>query len=184
LRDRDIEKVVAMYRAFQTTTPLTREEGEVLEEKFAYRATIQEVEENEYNLNIPRYVDTFEEDEPSGYSCYSEKYYSAEKGINLQLNNKWIELLKGTGILIENRNMDKSKNLQFCKYGSIPKEWECLQLKEVTSKITNGLTYDSNLTHGLPITRIETISDGTINFEKAGTITKDEAKRRVFAKIG
>ena len=52
-----------MYRAFQTETPRTTDEGEVLEDKFAYRATIQEVEENEYNLNIPRYVDTFEEDE-------------------------------------------------------------------------------------------------------------------------
>ena len=86
--------------------------------------------------------------------------------------------------MIENRNMDKSKNLQFCKYGSIPKEWECLQLKEVTSKITNGLTYDSNLTHGLPITRIETISDGIINFEKAGTISKDEAKEEFLLKSG
>jgi len=29
-------------------------------DKYAYRATIEEVRENEYNLNIPRYVDTFE----------------------------------------------------------------------------------------------------------------------------
>jgi type I restriction enzyme M protein len=28
--------------------------------KYAYRATVEEVRENEYNLNIPRYVDTFE----------------------------------------------------------------------------------------------------------------------------
>ncbi|MEB2787242.1 type I restriction-modification system subunit M [Algoriphagus persicinus] len=63
LRDTDIDKVVDMYRAFQTATPLTTEDGEVLEEKFAYRSTIREVKENEYNLNIPRYVDTFEEDE-------------------------------------------------------------------------------------------------------------------------
>ena len=27
-------------------------------------ATLQEVAENDYNLNIPRYVDTFEEEEP------------------------------------------------------------------------------------------------------------------------
>lgn len=26
-------------------------------------ATIKEIEENDYNLNIPRYVDTFEEEE-------------------------------------------------------------------------------------------------------------------------
>lgn len=29
-------------------------------EKYSHRATLKEIEENEYNLNIPRYVDTFE----------------------------------------------------------------------------------------------------------------------------
>lgn len=32
-------------------------------EKFSHKATLQEVADNDYNLNIPRYVDTFEEDE-------------------------------------------------------------------------------------------------------------------------
>ena len=27
-------------------------------------ATLDEIKENEYNLNIPRYVDTFEEEDP------------------------------------------------------------------------------------------------------------------------
>jgi type I restriction enzyme M protein len=31
-------------------------------EKFAHVATSEEIRENEYNLNIPRYVDTFEEE--------------------------------------------------------------------------------------------------------------------------
>ncbi len=63
LRDKDIDKIVNTYRAFQEAAPLTTDEGQVVEEKYAYRATIQEVEENEYNLNIPRYVDTFEEED-------------------------------------------------------------------------------------------------------------------------
>ncbi|HEC2156610.1 TPA: SAM-dependent DNA methyltransferase, partial [Staphylococcus delphini] len=29
-----------------------------------YSATLQEIEDNDYNLNIPRYVDTFEEEAP------------------------------------------------------------------------------------------------------------------------
>ncbi|HEC2156643.1 TPA: SAM-dependent DNA methyltransferase, partial [Staphylococcus delphini] len=29
-----------------------------------YAASLQEIEENDYNLNIPRYVDTFEEEAP------------------------------------------------------------------------------------------------------------------------
>jgi type I restriction enzyme M protein len=33
-------------------------------DKYAHVATLKEIEENEYNLNIPRYVDNFEEEEP------------------------------------------------------------------------------------------------------------------------
>ncbi|MEM6395376.1 MAG: type I restriction-modification system subunit M [Bacteroidota bacterium] len=36
----------------------------LVEDKFAYVATFDEIEENDFNLNIPRYVDTFEEEEP------------------------------------------------------------------------------------------------------------------------
>mgnify|MGYP003288944390 CR=1 FL=1 len=59
LRDIDIEHIVSTYRAFV--------EGKlsagVAEEKYAYVATRKEIEENDYNLNIPRYVDTYEEEE-------------------------------------------------------------------------------------------------------------------------
>jgi len=33
-------------------------------EKYSHKATLDEIKENDYNLNIPRYVDTFEEEEP------------------------------------------------------------------------------------------------------------------------
>jgi type I restriction enzyme M protein len=33
-------------------------------EKYSHVATMKEIEENEFNLNIPRYVDTFEEEAP------------------------------------------------------------------------------------------------------------------------
>ena len=51
LRDQDIEKIVKTYQRFETET------------KYAYRATFDEIKENDFNLNIPRYVDTFEEEE-------------------------------------------------------------------------------------------------------------------------
>jgi type I restriction enzyme M protein len=31
-------------------------------DKYAYLATLDEIKDNDYNLNIPRYVDTFEEE--------------------------------------------------------------------------------------------------------------------------
>lgn len=51
LREEDIEKIVNTYKSFDTA------------EKYAYRATFEEIKNNEFNLNIPRYVDTFEEEE-------------------------------------------------------------------------------------------------------------------------
>src|SRR5699024_11961146 len=33
-------------------------------EKYAHLASFEEIKENDFNLNIPRYVDTFEEKEP------------------------------------------------------------------------------------------------------------------------
>jgi type I restriction enzyme M protein len=33
-------------------------------EKYSHLASLEEIEENDFNLNIPRYVDTFEEEEP------------------------------------------------------------------------------------------------------------------------
>ena len=39
-----------------------RERKEI--EKYSHLASLQEIADNDYNLNIPRYVDTFEEEEP------------------------------------------------------------------------------------------------------------------------
>ena len=52
LRIQDIEKIEQTYKKFET------------DEKYSYRATLEEIKENDFNLNIPRYVDTFEEEEP------------------------------------------------------------------------------------------------------------------------
>jgi type I restriction enzyme M protein len=62
-----IKKVVATYRAFQTVP------------KYSYRAIREEIAENDFNPNIPRYVDTFE----------------AEKEVDLKAVQKEIETLDG-----------------------------------------------------------------------------------------
>lgn len=64
LRPEDIQHIVDTYKAFKAAAPLATEEGAILEDKYAYRATRKEIEENDYNLNIPRYVDTFEDELP------------------------------------------------------------------------------------------------------------------------
>jgi type I restriction enzyme M protein len=62
LRDKDMKHIVDTYQAFIKGKHLKSEKGEVLEDKYAYRATLNDIQENDYNLNIPRYVDTFEEE--------------------------------------------------------------------------------------------------------------------------
>ena len=52
LREEDINLIIDTYTNRITT------------DKYSYVATLQEVAENDHNLNIPRYVDTFEEEEP------------------------------------------------------------------------------------------------------------------------
>lgn len=51
LRDIDVQKIIDTYVARENV------------DKYAYVATLEEVKDNDYNLNIPRYVDTFEEEE-------------------------------------------------------------------------------------------------------------------------
>ena len=43
--------------------------------------TRKEIEENEYNLNIPRYVDTFEEEEPVDIKALHEEIKTINKEI-------------------------------------------------------------------------------------------------------
>jgi len=52
LREEDVNRIVEGFVERKTV------------DKFSYLATIEEVKENDWNLNIPRYVDTFEEEEP------------------------------------------------------------------------------------------------------------------------
>lgn len=51
LTEENITKIVDTYRARKDV------------DKYAHLATPDEIKENDYNLNIPRYVDTFEEEE-------------------------------------------------------------------------------------------------------------------------
>jgi len=58
LREKDITHITETYQKFKN--------GElkpgIVEDKYSYVATLDEIKENDFNLNIPRYVDTFEEE--------------------------------------------------------------------------------------------------------------------------
>ena len=48
-------------------------------EKYAYVASLEEIKENDYNLNIPRYVDTFEAEEPVDLEAVSSEIRVIER---------------------------------------------------------------------------------------------------------
>ena len=54
--------------------------------------------------------------------------------------------------------------------GVIPQEWEVKYLGDLLVRLANGLTYDVSITQGFPVSRIETISSGEINYSKVGYI--------------
>lgn len=67
LTEENLEKIVATYKARKDV------------EKYAHVATIEEIRENDYNLNIPRYVDTFEEEEEIDIDAVQAEIEKLEK---------------------------------------------------------------------------------------------------------
>jgi type I restriction enzyme M protein len=66
LRESDVDRIVETYAKRVTI------------DKYSYVAGLDEVKENDYNLNIPRYVDTFEEEEKVDIDTVAEELQSLE----------------------------------------------------------------------------------------------------------
>lgn len=67
LRPQDIQKIIDTYK-----------DREQKIDKYSYRALLEEIRENDYNLNIPRYVDTFEDEEKVDLDAVSSKLKAFE----------------------------------------------------------------------------------------------------------
>jgi len=56
--------------------------------------------------------------------------------------------------------------------GPLPEDWQVVRLGEVIALIRNGLTKrQAKDGHGIPVSRIETIADGTIDFSRVGYVS-------------
>ncbi len=67
LRVEDISKIVRAYRDFKTV------------DQYAYRATLKEIAENDFNLNIPRYVQTLTEETEIDINAIQSEIATIEK---------------------------------------------------------------------------------------------------------
>ena len=82
LRDEDIKKILGTYRKRKTV------------KKYAHLASLEEVAENDFNLNIPRYVDTFEEEAEIDIDAVQQEITKLEKEL-VQVRGEMDKLLKG-----------------------------------------------------------------------------------------
>lgn len=85
LAEKHIEKIYNTYKNWE------------VKDKFSYVAKLEEIVENEYNLNIPRYVDTFEEEEP----------------VDIKETQIEIDRLKSELLIVENKMAGYMKELGY-----------------------------------------------------------------------
>jgi type I restriction enzyme M protein len=94
LREQDIEKIVDTYRHKKGV------------EKYSYLAPYKEIEENEFNLNIPRYVDTFEPEPEIDIAAVQQEIDQIETKLAVT-QEKMNKYLKELGILNEGVSHDR-----------------------------------------------------------------------------
>ena len=81
-----MDKIVRTYRQRETV------------DKYAYLATYEEIKENDFNLNIPRYVDTFE----------------PEPDIDIEATQSEIQQLEGQLADVQHKLRGYLQELGFC----------------------------------------------------------------------
>jgi len=81
LAEEHIDRIMAAYTARTN------------EEKYAHVADFAEIKENEFNLNIPRYVDTFEEEEEIDIDAVQAEINALEKEL-IEVRAKMAEKLQ------------------------------------------------------------------------------------------
>ncbi len=85
LSEEHIKKIVTVYKERK------------VKDKYSYLAQFNEIKENEFNLNIPRYVDTFEEEEEIDIDEVQKKIEELEKElaeVQEQMREKLKEILR------------------------------------------------------------------------------------------
>lgn len=85
LREEDIDEIMEVYKAYEER------------DKFSYVASVDEIAENDYNLNIPRYVDTFEEEEPVDMEKVANNIKEIKSELN-EIGTKMDEYLEKLGL--------------------------------------------------------------------------------------
>ncbi len=185
LRDEDVENIINAYRNRET------------KEKYSYVATLGEIAENEYNLNIPRYVDTYEEEVLRPLNVLSEKLNTIGQELE-QVNQNIIEnceLLNipvpnsfNSSLLVEFKQSVQrdlfDQTVRFTKENGEPyPDWQDYVLNDIGTSF-NGLSGKTkeNFGYGKPYIQYKQIFDNSyIDSSKCDfvEILEDENQSRV-----
>ena len=104
LREEDLDKIIKTYEKRQDV------------DKYAHLATFDEIKENDFNLNIPRYVDTFEPEPEVDLKQVSKDLAEVNRQIKdnerelvemlKQLTSKDDDIMEGINDIIQNFEED------------------------------------------------------------------------------
>lgn len=86
LREEDIQKIIDNYDNYK---PIN---------KFSYLASLEEIKDNDYNLNISRYIDTFEEEEPVDIKKVQNNILDIKKQL-IEVETQMEKYLKELGLV-------------------------------------------------------------------------------------
>lgn len=86
LRDEDVKEIIKTYRNRTT------------KDKYSYVAKLAEIAENDYNLNIPRYVDNFEEEDKINLDEVAERLIAYDNEL-IDVNTKIVDFCNELGIV-------------------------------------------------------------------------------------
>lgn len=92
MKPEHIDKIFAVY------------EKRVNIEKYAHVASFEEIQINDYNLNIPRYVDRFEEEEPIDFIALSNELATLNKDI-AQSEQEFLKMLDELAITDDSKDL-------------------------------------------------------------------------------
>jgi len=100
LEEKHIEKILEVYNKREDV------------DKYAHVATFEEIEENDFNLNIPRFVDTFEEEEPIDIVALSQEIVSINQEI-AKAEADFLSMLDELAVTDESRELIEASKAIF-----------------------------------------------------------------------
>lgn len=95
LTDENINKIIETYKHREFV------------DKYAYKATLDEIKDNDFNLNIPRYVDTFVEEEVVPLADILSEIKNVDAGIE-EANKSMVNMLEDLVV----SNQEQAKELE------------------------------------------------------------------------